>query len=69
MTIDYGTNEVKIAGRRVKVFETTAGHLCIRLHPDTMKTYKEQTGGFRDDGRVVTEMPDSQRDGSLEDWG
>ena len=34
MEVDYGNNEVKIAGRMVKAFETTAGYLCIPLHPD-----------------------------------
>ena len=31
MTIDYGTSKVEIAGRRVRAFETTTGHLCILL--------------------------------------
>ena len=34
MRIDYGTNEIEIGGRRVEAFETTTGHLCVKLHPN-----------------------------------
>ena len=71
MIIDYGTNEVKIAGRRIKAFETTAGHLCIPLHPNATepaRKNKQLIGGSLDEVRVGPELPKSRRDGSLERW-